>query len=102
MVVYVEGSLRLLGIDRTRHAAGFGETRHLGDPDYVVSGGIRPSILADRVSFLTDYDQTGNSALTLHSVGATFISVAKNDDPLSGLSRTSQPHSSWLDQRLQS
>jgi hypothetical protein len=51
MVVYVEGSLRLLGIDRTMRAAGDEEPRNLGDPDYVVSGRIWPLILADEVSF---------------------------------------------------
>jgi len=40
MAAYIEGSVRLRWIDRTRRAAGCGGTGHLGDPNYLVSGRI--------------------------------------------------------------
>jgi hypothetical protein len=42
MAAYVEGSVRLRWIDRTRRAAGCGGTGPLGDPNYLVSGPIGP------------------------------------------------------------
>jgi hypothetical protein len=42
MAAYVEGSVRLRWIDRTRRAAGCGGTGPLGDPNYLVSGRIGP------------------------------------------------------------
>jgi hypothetical protein len=64
MAAYIEGSVRLRWIDRTRRAAGCGGTGHLGDPNYLVSEPIGPGNTRGRnVAFIGPRSNPASTSL---------------------------------------